>query len=158
MGCHGSKALDGHVVHASKNTDSFSAIGGEEDNDSLDSRASFDSWPQMLPQRRVSHSSFAVTLCSSAAGGDLEAVRALLARGAQVNEVVGTEGTALHWAARMGRREVVELLLEAGADVSILNEQGYTPYAVAREWSPSRDVVQFLEQHCPRRSHAYYDR
>lgn len=98
------------------------------------------------------------SLCSCAASGDLAGVRLLLAYGVPVNAEVGGDGTALHWAARMGRREVVEELLEAGADVSLTNAQGYTPYAVARDWSPSRDVVHLLEQRCPRRSGACWDR
>lgn len=96
--------------------------------------------------------------CNFAASGDLEAVRALLAQGAQVNQVVGQDGTALHWAARMGRKDVVQELLDAGADVSVTNAQDDTPYAVARDCSPCRDVVALLEQHCPQRSEASWDR
>nr|XP_020662685.1 ankyrin repeat domain-containing protein SOWAHA-like [Pogona vitticeps] len=39
--------------------------------------------------------------------------------------------TALHWAAKHGREELVVLLLEAGADVNVRAHGGYTPLHVA---------------------------
>ncbi len=67
--------------------------------------------------------------------GDREAVRQLLARGADVNAQVRSDesyspewgNTPLHIAARDGRREMVVLLLESGADVNARNDRGVTP-------------------------------
>lgn len=75
-----------------------------------------------------------------AAGSDLadaamkrsrEAVRALLAKGADVNarQVDGT--TALHWAVRFDDLEMADLLIRAGADVSAANRQGVRPIQLA---------------------------
>ncbi len=36
-------------------------------------------------------------------------------------------GRARHWAASAGKRDIVEALLEAGADVAAVNEEGLTP-------------------------------
>jgi ankyrin repeat protein len=75
-----------------------------------------------------------------AAGSDLadaamkrsrEAVRALLAKGADVNgrQVDGT--TALHWAVRFDDLEMADLLIRAGADVSAANREGVRPIQLA---------------------------
>lgn len=159
MGCHGSKSLGAAVLRTGPAANRFEPEDLGDDRaetshgigDALVLEAAHARPIQLLEAGPRS-------LCSSAANGDLAAVRVLLACGVPVNEEVGGDGTALHWAARMGRREVVEVLLEAGADVSVMNAQGYTPYAVARDWSPTRDVVTLLEQRCPSRSGVWWDR
>mmetsp|Transcript_1545 Transcript_1545/g.5275 ORF Transcript_1545/g.5275 Transcript_1545/m.5275 type:complete len:161 (-) Transcript_1545:114-596(-) len=82
----------------------------------------------------------------ASADGDLDRVRRLLACGAGVNSVLPSDGgnAPLHHAARMGRLEVVRALVEASADVGLKNSCGYTAFAVARDWSPSMEVVDFL--------------
>lgn len=60
-------------------------------------------------------------------------VRALLARGADPNER-GREGrTALHYAARAGFEQVIELLLAAGADRNVKDAKGLTPLQHAEQ-------------------------
>ena len=68
----------------------------------------------------------AESLVRAAQFGDLETVSELLARGSDPN--VPVEGTtALWWAAQEGHTEVVDALLEAGADVDFVDRNGSTP-------------------------------
>ena len=63
---------------------------------------------------------------------DADAVRALLASGADVNAPQGDGMTGLHWAARHGATEIVRLLLEADADLGVTTRLGdHTPLHVA---------------------------
>ena len=63
--------------------------------------------------------------------GDRPALRALIARKADVNapEVDGT--TALHWAVRAGEVDTVTRLLGAGANAGAANRYGVTPLSIA---------------------------
>ena len=74
-------------------------------------------------------------LMTCARSGALEAVKALLARGADVNAVETSEGqTAVMWAAAEGHTEVVRALVERGADVRARSTKGYTALVLtARE-------------------------
>ena len=56
--------------------------------------------------------------------GDLAAVRALIAEGADVTAVQGDGATALHWAVYREQPELVALLIEAGADVEAEGGRG----------------------------------
>jgi uncharacterized protein len=65
---------------------------------------------------------------------DNAAVRALIAKGANVNGAQGDGMTALHWAAKHGDVEVTTLLLRANANVKAVTRIGaYTPLHVASE-------------------------
>ena len=71
------------------------------------------------------------------------------------------QGTALHWAAAMGREEAARVLLENGADPNILAGNGMTPLDVA-DAEGTGDVAALLERHGgtraakapPKRSHS----
>lgn len=84
-------------------------------------------------------------LVSAAQRGDLAKVKELLAvTGTNVNEVDPDTGrTALHWAARENRGEIVALLLEAKADVNALDRTGKGPLTLAAE-TGSVDATQRL--------------
>jgi len=63
--------------------------------------------------------------------GDTAAVRALLAKKADVNAPQADGATALHWAVYRGDRELVVALIRAGADVQAANREGSTPMWLA---------------------------
>ncbi|MEN9316566.1 MAG: Ankyrin repeat [Pseudomonadota bacterium] len=67
-------------------------------------------------------------LMVAAGAGNLEIVKLLVARKAQVNR---TGWTPLHYAAGNGHREVVEYLLEQSAYIDAASENGTTPLMLA---------------------------
>jgi ankyrin repeat protein len=69
----------------------------------------------------------------AALGNSVEAARLLLDAGAAVNETQAGGFTPLHQAAAAGKRELVKLLLERGADPSALCDQGKSAGDYARE-------------------------
>ncbi len=71
-------------------------------------------------------------VADAAMRGDLAAVRALLADGADVNAAQGDGMTALHWAAERGDADLARMLLYAGAAIEpVTRIGGYTPLHVA---------------------------
>ena len=71
-------------------------------------------------------------LADAAMRQDVDAVRGLIARGADPDAAHGDGMTALHWAAEHGDLEIVELLVDAGADVEARTRLGsHTPLHVA---------------------------
>jgi ankyrin repeat protein len=79
---------------------------------------------------------------------NVDAVRALIENGAEIDARDDQGRTALHWAVLLAfdsldRTAFVELLLEAGADPSIADEEQITPVSIARE-SGHSEIVQLL--------------
>jgi ankyrin repeat protein len=70
-------------------------------------------------------------VADAAMRGDREAVRAALARKADVNAAQVDGTTALHWAAERDDVELAELLLTVGARVSARTREGVTPLQLA---------------------------
>ncbi len=70
-------------------------------------------------------------LISSARSGDMAAVRALIASGANVNATDKTGRTPLMRAAEGGRTEIAKLLIEHGANAALRDKQGFTAYGYA---------------------------
>ena len=71
-------------------------------------------------------------VADAAQRGDLEAVRALLRQGADVNAAQSDGTSALHWAAILDDRSIIEVLLYAGANTEATTRLGgYTPLHLA---------------------------
>lgn len=60
----------------------------------------------------------ATTLQDATTSNDIDSVRKLIAKGENVNALNELGKTPLNWAAVMGRKDIVELLLEKGADIN----------------------------------------
>ena len=78
----------------------------------------------------------AVTACAAglpdaAERMDRAAVRAFVARHADLDEPQVDGTTALHWAVRQDDREIAKLLVGAGANVKVANRYGVTPLSLA---------------------------
>jgi ankyrin repeat protein len=63
--------------------------------------------------------------------GNVESVRALLARRTDVNAAASDGTTPLHWAAHVENVEAADLLIKAGANVHAANRYGVTPLWLA---------------------------
>ena len=85
-------------------------------------------------------------LPNAARRGDLDAVRALLEEGADTEERMEDQSSALHWAAVQGHYEIVEVLLAAGADPNVRHEDGGTPLHWATFLGESEMVELLLEE------------
>src|SRR5262245_25630111 len=66
-------------------------------------------------------------LVQAARARDGDAVRSLLARGADANARQADGATPLHWAAHWNDLAVAELLIQRGARVNEANDYGATP-------------------------------
>lgn len=84
-------------------------------------------------------------LHTAAASGNVRAVRALLAAGANARVSNVYMSTPLHLAASNGRTKVAVLLLEAGAELDAPTEGGKTPIEYARERVPFTSVASAAE-------------
>ena len=72
------------------------------------------------------------TIADAAKRDDIEAIRALIADGADVNAAHGDGMTGLHWAALNGNGEIARLLIDAGAALEAATRLGaHTPLHVA---------------------------
>ena len=59
--------------------------------------------------------------------GDVEALKALIHNGVNVNAVNEVKHTALHHAAQNGHVDVAKVLIQNGADVNANQKAGWTP-------------------------------
>jgi len=88
-------------------------------------------------------------LMLAAFSGDIDLVKALLAKGAQFQTTLGW--SALHYAATNGHEAIVKLLIEKGANVNVRTSAGITPLYMAARSKHRKVVMQLL------RSGAYRD-
>jgi ankyrin repeat protein len=84
-------------------------------------------------------------VADAAMRGDSAAVRALLAKGGDVNAPQGDGATALHWAVYRGDKELVGLLIRAGANVKAANREGSTPLWLASVNGAADVIAALLE-------------
>ncbi len=76
---------------------------------------------------------------------DAGAVRALLAKKADVNAPQADGTTALHWAARWNDLETARLLIRAGADAKTANHDGATPMFLASQNGNAAMIEELLK-------------
>ena len=84
-------------------------------------------------------------LVAAAKNGDREALRALVARHADVHAADGDGTTALHWASHRDDLDSTALLIRAGANVNAANDLGATPLWIACQ-NGSGSLVRVLLQ------------
>jgi hypothetical protein len=87
----------------------------------------------------------------AAAGGDLEKVKALLKDNPNLvankdDNLDMNGGTPLYWAARLGHKDMAELLLANKADVNAKDNNDDTPLH-ATAYNGRKDVAELLRQH-----------
>src|SRR5215813_10009915 len=76
---------------------------------------------------------------------DMEGVRKLLDQKADVNLAQADGATALHWAVFQSNKELVDLLLRAGANPKAANREGSTPLWLASVNGDSAIVAALLK-------------
>lgn len=86
---------------------------------------------------------FAGNLLKAASRGDVDAVNAMLAKGADINETYDHGRTALMYAAWNSHIPVVQSLLDQGADVDAKDQYGNTALTIATRRGHT-EVVQLL--------------
>ena len=82
----------------------------------------------------------------AARNGKVDTVRALLQRGAEVDQRTNRLETALGGASRDGRSEAVKILLDAGANTVGHNAEGTTPFLAAAAGGHSTTITMLLDQ------------
>ncbi|MEO2158658.1 MAG: ankyrin repeat domain-containing protein, partial [bacterium] len=93
-----------------------------------------------------STTSFDSKLIEAIRSADVEAVARLITDGSDLNEVTGDGMTAVHWAAQLGHVPILELLLDAGAEVNPTTRIGsYTPLHLASSQANSTILKKLLE-------------
>lgn len=81
--------------------------------------------PEPKPKKQMYH------LHQAAADGDIEQVKLLISKGADVNSKDEKEKIPLHYAAKSGKMEVVQLLVEAGSNVNAMGNNDWPPLCIA---------------------------
>jgi ankyrin repeat protein len=84
-------------------------------------------------------------VADAAMRGDSAAVRALVAKGGDVNAPQGDGATALHWAVYRGDKELVGFLIRAGANVKAASREGSTPLWLASVNGAADVIAALLE-------------
>jgi ankyrin repeat protein len=77
---------------------------------------------------------------------DMDGIRALIANGADLNQLDHLGHAPLHWAVMRGDIETVRILLEAGADPNTLSGDGITPKWSAVDFG-LEDIVNLLTEY-----------
>ena len=84
-------------------------------------------------------------LVIAAEAGDIETVKQMLAKGADAS-AMGPNSGALHCAAAYGHREIVQLLLQHGANPNVADNQSFYPIHLAAAYK-HKDIILDLIEH-----------
>jgi ankyrin repeat protein len=84
-------------------------------------------------------------LVDAARNGDVEALRALIKQGVDVNAAAADGTTALHWASYRDAVDSADLLIRAGAHVNAANDLGATPLWTASLNGSAAMVARLLQ-------------
>ena len=74
--------------------------------------------------------------CKIPISDSVEAVRLMLENDVDVKAADNLGDTALHGAARIKSAEIVQLLVDAGAEINVVNKRGQTPLFTAEHYWP----------------------
>eukprot|EP00747_Dinoflagellata_sp_TGD_P186252 gnl/TRDRNA2_/TRDRNA2_43184_c0_seq1.p1 gnl/TRDRNA2_/TRDRNA2_43184_c0~~gnl/TRDRNA2_/TRDRNA2_43184_c0_seq1.p1 ORF type:complete len:347 (+),score=65.42 gnl/TRDRNA2_/TRDRNA2_43184_c0_seq1:69-1109(+) len=97
-----------------------------------------------------------VTATDAVRKEDLEALKALLAKGSDPSLPDSSGRTPLHFAAALGNEEMVSVLLEAKADIKATEDQGSTPLHYAAGYGKGDAAKVLLKAGAlPKRNHAH---
>lgn len=104
--------------------------------------------PQAPQPTRVDRTESTTPLIQAVKTGDLSTTRLLLASGADVDaiDVVGGGRTALHWAVKENRKELIPMLLDAKATIDANDRVGKTPLSLACEGKDLEIVRMLIER------------
>lgn len=93
----------------------------------------------------VTVDSYELPMLQAIAQGDVEAIKQLIASGANVNakDKGFNNGTALHVAVESGNLEIVQMLIDAGANVNVKNKSEQTPLLMIDE-DATPEIVRLL--------------
>ncbi len=83
-------------------------------------------------------------LIEAAKEGNLDRIKLLIAKGADINTTDSRGGTPLHWAVYYGNKEIVNFLLMQGANPEKKDINGLTPLDVAR-LNQKKDIENILK-------------
>ncbi len=84
-----------------------------------------------------------ISIQDAVGNGNIEAVKQHIAAGVNVNAKVGNGSTALNFAAYNGHKEMVELLINNGADVNVVDEDGEAPL----DFTVNKEIISLLRKH-----------
>lgn len=77
---------------------------------------------------------------------DLESLQEAIMQGVDLNELDSFGHTALHWAVFGGYKDIVKILLEAGANPNVISKDGVTPKWRAQDFG-LHEIEQLLASH-----------
>ena len=78
-------------------------------------------------------------------GRDLSALRAILKQKPDLNATDPDGTTALHWAARVGDAQAIDVLLRAGEPANVANRYGVTPLSLAADNGDAPTLARLLD-------------
>ncbi|WP_299164010.1 ankyrin repeat domain-containing protein [uncultured Eudoraea sp.] len=106
-----------------------------------ENRTTNESTETILNVKDLAISSF----CKAILQGDIDTVKSLIELGEDVNQK-SLDMTPAMFAARYNKADILQLLIENGADLSIKNDKGYTAKKLAK-LSHATEALAVLEGH-----------